>query len=372
VLFYCRRKRHTGAIPISAWCKERRTVSFTSVFWNKYKERMLKTRQKYKTSLQRGGIGNIAFILTSRCNFSCKHCLRNFDSGFDLPFEIAQKVIVSAKKFNYSNICLTGGEPLLYPRLRDLVDLITGNDLWFSVVSNGYIFKKHLDLFKEHKNKMRFIAFSLESIDKDKHDSQRMKGSFDVLMENFQICREAKIPFRVVTAASLMNYDEIFDIALLAKKKGAQCLSMTTILPCPRSEKNNLVLSMAQREELHASLEELSRILKFPILISADIKACPGVRLCNAVSMTDISVDMNGNLVLCCELSNYDNEQIRDSAVVTSLKDRSFDQALKCLSERLHKFNCKRIEDHIKEPDPASIDFNSCFYCLRPQGLGHA
>ncbi len=345
-------------------------MSFLGVFWKKYRERMLKERKKLKDSS--GGGGNVVFILTSRCNFSCKHCLRNLNSGSDLPFEVAEKVVVSAKKFGYSNICLTGGEPLLYPRLRDLAGLITDNDFSFSVVSNGYLFNKHLDLFKEHRDKIRFIAFSLESTDKTRHDFQRMKGSFDVLMENFRICRGAKIPFRVVTAASLMNYDEIFDIALLAKKKGAQCLSMTTILPCPRSEENKLVLNSSQREELHASLGELSRMLKFPILISADIKACPGVRLCNAVSMAEISVDMDGNLVQCCELSNYDDEHIRSSAVITSLKDKPFDQGLKLLSERLHKFNCKRIEDYIKEPDPASIDFNSCFYCLAVRDPGHA
>jgi MoaA/NifB/PqqE/SkfB family radical SAM enzyme len=345
-------------------------MSLSGIFWKKYKERMLKERQKLKGPS--GGGGNVVFILTSRCNFICKHCLRNLDSGSDLPFDVAQKVVCCAKKFGYSNICLTGGEPLLYPRLRELVGLITDNDFSFSVVSNGYLFNKHLDLFKEHRGKMRFIAFSLESTDKTKHDTQRMKGSFDVLMDNFRICREAKIPFRVVTAASLMNYDEIFDIALLAKKKGAQCLSMTTILPCPRSEENKLVLNRAQREELYASLGELSRMLKFPINISADIKACPGVLLCNAVTMADISVDMDGNLVQCCELSNYDDEHIRSSAVITSLKDKTFDQALKCLSERLHKFNCKRIEDYIKEPDPSSIDFNSCFYCLAPPDAGHA
>jgi len=335
-------------------------MGISSILWKKCRERARKER---KASL--AGAGNIIFILTSRCNFTCKHCLRNLESGSDLPFEIAQKVITGSKKYGYKNLCLTGGEPLLYPKLQELIELITSNGFFFSVVSNGSLLKKHLGLFKEHRDRISFIAFSLESINKTKHDAQRMNGSYDTLMENFSICREEKIPFRIVTAASLTNYDEIFDIAMLAKKKGAQCLSMTTILPCPRSEENKLVLDKAQREELCASLGELSKMLKFPILMSADIKACRGVRLCSAVNMVDISVDMDGNLVQCCELSNYDDEKIRSQALITSLKDKTFDQAMIALSERLHKFNCKRIEDHTKEPDPASIDFNSCFYCLR-------
>ena len=301
----------------------------------------------------------LVFIVTSRCNFFCKHCFRDLNNISDLPFDIAQKVLLAAKKYNFKSVGLTGGEPLLYPRFRELIDFIVEQGYSFSVVTNGYILKEFIELFEKYRNKINFIAFSLESADPKKNDDIRHSTSYDKLLEDFSLCRRHKIPFRIVTCASTLNQDELFDIALFAKKKGAQSLAVTTILPCPRSKDNRLVLDSVQRQKLFLNLRVLSKMIKFPILICADIRGYSNMQICNNLSMSNVTVDMEGNILLCCELANYDVESIRKKAVIASLKEINFDDALKKVSEYIHRFNCMRIEDYKTKKDKDDIDFNS-------------
>ncbi|MBI5873628.1 MAG: radical SAM protein [Candidatus Omnitrophica bacterium] len=340
-------------------------MNIQKIIWQSYKNRILRDKQDFLPNISNFIPGNLVFVITSRCNFACKHCLRNFDSAQDLPFEILEKVVLSAKKYNFKYACLTGGEPLLYPQFNEAIELFVKNNYAFSIVTNGYDFEKAVPILSKYKNRIAFVAFSLESTDRKKHDAIRKAGSFDKLLEDFDICRAAGIPFRVITAASCANYDEMFDIAVFVKKKGAKAFAVTTVLPCPRSEDNNMVLTAQKRQELFVLLRQLTKTIKFPIMLGSDIRANNNIQLCNSFYLKDFTVDMNANLLQCCELSNFDDENIRKNAVIADLKTCSFDDALKMLSGHIHNFNCARIEDYKKELGTEGIDFNSCFYCVR-------
>jgi len=336
--------------------------------WKRYKNQLIKQAKKIKTHQSFFARQSLILIVTSKCNFSCKHCLVDFNDTRDLPFEIAQKAILGAKRYNFKNVVLTGGEPFLYSRFKELIEFIVKNNYTFSLVTNGWNFKKFADFLKRYKDRIASIAFSLESVDKKLHDFMRRQDSFDRLMEDFRICRKYKIPFEIVTAIGPSNYGEILDISIFAKGHGAKCVAFTTMLPCPRTQKNKLVLDAAKRQELFSMLRGLYKITKLPVDIAADIRANSNIKLCLALNMNEVTVDVDGNLVHCCELAGYDSKSISHGAVATSLKDKSFDEALKILSEYIHKFICGRIEDYKIQPDTDHIDFNSCFYCVDKLG----
>lgn len=333
--------------------------------WKLYKNRILQNKGMVQGLRSFFIPGGLALVVTSRCNFSCKHCLRGLGLARDLPFEILEKIIPAAKKYNFKYACLTGGEPLLYPKFEEAIELLVKHDYMFSIITNGSHFKNAAPLFKKHKKNVLFTSFSLESTDEKKHDAVRQEGSFKKLLEDFRICKEDGIPFRIITAVSSLNYDEMCDIALLARKKGTQALVLTTVLPCPRSEDNKMVLDARRRQELIPLMHRLSKTIKLPILIGADIRANNNIRLCNPLDLKEISVDIDGNVTQCCELSDFDDENIRKKATICNLKETSFGDALKKLSEHAHQFSCMRIDDFEKQPDPEHIDFNSCFYCIR-------
>lgn len=344
-------------------------MNIQNVIWRSYKNRLRREKQDFLLEITNFIPGILTFVATSRCNFTCKHCLRNLECAKDLPLETVEKALKGAKKYNFKFACLTGGEPLLYPYLKEAIDLFAKYKYSFSLISNGYDFKKYADLLSRHKNNINFVAFSLESTDKKKHDAIRREGSFDKLLENCSICKKTGIPFRFITSASPANFDELFNIAVFAKKKGAQASVMTTVLPCPRSKDNRMILRPEDRQELFVLLRQLSKTLKYPILTCADIRASNNIKLCNPLDLKEITIDADSNLMQCCELSNFDDENIRKNATITNLKENSFDDALKIISAHIHNFNCSRIEDYKQQNNTEGIDFNSCFYCVNKLSL---
>lgn len=340
-------------------------MDLIKVVWDNHKKRLLKG---LSSPAQRKGFfvkGNLVFLVTTRCNFNCRHCLRDAGKPRDLGLDLAEKILTGAKKYNFDHVTLTGGEPFVYPHLKKLVELISAHGYRFSFVTNGYNFASHIDLLMKFKEKISFVAFSLESHDEKQHDAMRQEGSYAKLMEDFSLCKKHRIPFRIVTAVSAANYDQLGGIAVLAKKKGASLLVLTTVLPCPRAEDNKLVLDAEKRQELFLTYMTLSRMIRLPIVAGADIRANSNIKLCASLNMTEIAVDPDGNIVHCCEFSNFGTEAVCRHAIVTTLKDKSFDEALKTLSAHIHAFNCRRIEDYKTEANPDAVDFNSCFYCLR-------
>ncbi|MDD5018839.1 MAG: radical SAM protein [Candidatus Omnitrophica bacterium] len=344
-------------------------MGISKAIWERCKTKELKRLSETATSF---GLGpkNLVFIVTDRCNFSCRHCLRSADRTNDLDLDLAKRITREAARFHYHRVSLTGGEPLLYPHLPELLEDICAHDGFFSVVSNGFLFSKYLDIFKKLRRRMYFIAFSVESADPQQHDHVRQRGSYEKLLEAFSLCRREKIPFRMVTAVSTANFDQIFDIAMLGRKKGAQCLALTTVLPCPQADQNQYVLDAARRQELFLTSSSLSKITGIPVILGADIRTPNTLRMCAAMNMNEVTINARGEMVQCCELANFDNENVRCRSLVTSLKDKTFAQALDNLSDRLSTLERRRIKEFQDSKDTEHIDFNSCFYCVRGMSAG--
>jgi len=343
-------------------------MGISKTLWDRCRAVELKrqTAQTYKNAV--GTKKNLVFILTNRCNFSCRHCLRGPDRKDDLDLGLAKRLIKEPCRFGFRHVAITGGEPFLYPRLPELLEYICANHNTFSIVSNGSLFAEHLDTIKTCRRNLSFIAFSLESSDPRQHDHIRQNGSYEKLMEAFFLCRKTGIPFTILTAASTANFEQLFDIAILSRKKGAQRLVLTTILPCPRAQDHKYVLDAKRREELFLTTAALSKVAGIPIGIGADIRTADPIRMCASFSLNEITVNARGEIVQCCELANFDNENIRKATFVCSMKDRTFAQALEICSQRLSRLEQDRIRELQKMQDPDHVDVNSCFYCVHRLG----
>lgn len=71
--------------------------------------------------------GTMRIVLTTKCNYKCKYCFAEGEKNKDeriLDLEKIKKIILIGKEFGINNIKLTGGEPLLYPYIEDLLNYI--------------------------------------------------------------------------------------------------------------------------------------------------------------------------------------------------------------------------------------------------------
>ena len=312
----------------------------------------------------------LTLILTTRCNFRCRHCFRDSQTPKDLSLDIIKNLLGDAQRFHFRHIALTGGEPLLYPKLEELLEIIARNEYRFSMVTNGELFQEWFERLLRFKASLNVISFSLDGANKETNDSLRQAGAFEKTMKNIELCRKHKVPFRIITVINRRNFDELSSLALLAKKKGAMMMILSTALACPRTDANNLVLEPDKRAELLALSQSISKRLRFPIPVCAAILANLGARLCQPLSLSEIAIDADGHLVCCCDLGNFDDPEIRKKSVIDSVAGMSFSQVLKNYSSFADKFCRQRIDETTRE-SLTDIDFHSCFYCLR-KCSGHA
>ena len=298
----------------------------------------------------------LSFILTSRCNFSCKFCLRKISSK-DLPISLAKEILIQAKTYHFSNINFTGGEPLLYPDLEKITKLIVKKGFILSFVTNGYLFKENVSLLRGCRNLLGTITFSLEDHNPEIHDYLRQRGSFDRLLEAFRICRKEHFRFGIMTEVNSLNYDHIFDIAKLAQKEKAAWIVFVPVLPCSRAKNNGLVLSDEKRRQLYYIIEGIREIIDFPIGESCMLFSPNSFLPCCYLDMRELRIDLNGDLLFCNVLGDLGTRKVIASVPKVGLK-----KALLLYNKSVYEFTNDRINNL---EDSANFDFNNCFYCLK-------
>jgi len=129
-------------------------------------------------------LNRLYFYLTEGCNLACRHCWLSpkFDPSGDkyptLSVEMFEMAIQEAKPLGLTNVKLTGGEPLLHPQFKTLLEIIRNEDLALTIETNGLLCTP--EVAKEiAKSSNRFVSVSIDGADAATHDWIRgVPGSF--------------------------------------------------------------------------------------------------------------------------------------------------------------------------------------------------
>ena len=115
-------------------------------------------------------LATIYFYLTEGCNLRCRHCWiepphqsskRQYPA---LDPEIFRHILEQAKPLGLSTVKLTGGEPLMHPRIGELLGILREERIRFNVETNGVLCTPGLaqDLVRSG---MYHISVSLDGAD---------------------------------------------------------------------------------------------------------------------------------------------------------------------------------------------------------------
>ena len=83
-----------------------------------------------------------------RCNLACLHCYSDSSPSATAALEwpALECAVRAAASWGYRVLSVSGGEPLLYPRLEQLLDLGHRLGMATSVVTNGLLVKESSEL----------------------------------------------------------------------------------------------------------------------------------------------------------------------------------------------------------------------------------
>jgi len=137
-----------------------------------------------------------------RCNLACAGC-----GKIQYPAHVLKRELTPEECFKAADECgapmisIPGGEPLLHPRIGEIVEGLVARKKYIYLCTNALLLKEKIDLFEPS----RYLTFSVHMDgQKDHHDfAVCREGGYDVAVEGI---REAvKRGFRVTTNTTLFD-----------------------------------------------------------------------------------------------------------------------------------------------------------------------
>src|SRR6185436_14692202 len=80
----------------------------------------------------------VQLVVTRRCNLACGYCHEYDDKSAPVDVQLLERRIDHAASLGTLVLTLTGGEPLLHPKLDDCVRRVVSHGMVCTLISNGY------------------------------------------------------------------------------------------------------------------------------------------------------------------------------------------------------------------------------------------
>jgi SynChlorMet cassette radical SAM/SPASM protein ScmF len=196
-----------------------------------------------KTENQTYPLNQIYFYLTEGCNLRCRHCWiapKYQGEGNSYPaldLDLFKSIIEQAKPLGLTRVKLTGGEPLLHPKIKEILEYIQTQDLSLTVETNGVLCTAKL-ASKIADCKNPFVSVSLDGADSPTHEWVRgVEGCFNEAIDGLKNLVSAGLRPQVIMTIMRHNKGQMEPIVRLAESLGAGSVKFNIVQPTARGEK---------------------------------------------------------------------------------------------------------------------------------------
>jgi len=189
---------------------------------------------------------------TMRCPLNCKHCsgrIKEFTNPEQLTIKDYETLMQDLKYLGTQGICISGGEPLLYPELRRLINIAFKRGFAVTLNTNGLLLTQ--DKISDLVNAgVVGINISIDSPRQEVHDKLRNKNGLlkhiiEVLSGKESYSRPYILNIRMIL--SKYNYKDLGKMIQLAHELKADVLNIDPIEN--DSVKKNYLLNVEQIRE---------------------------------------------------------------------------------------------------------------------------
>jgi len=182
------------------------------------------------------------FYMTEGCNLACKHCwlAPKFDAdGTRFPVidsDLFALIIEEARPLGLKNVKLTGGEPLMHPRIHRILDTIQDAGINLRIETNGLLcdeaMARHIADFDTP-----FVSVSLDGATARVHDSIRsVPGSYDRSVLGIRNLVAAGVDTQIIFSIMRDNVHQYEEIIELAESIGVGSIKYNIIQPTERGQ----------------------------------------------------------------------------------------------------------------------------------------
>ena len=164
--------------------------------------------------------------ITNKCNLKCKHCYLGDSGNKEIGVKLFENAVSQFEDMGGLKLMISGGEPLLHSKFRELMEILPSYELRVVVLSNGTLIRK-----KEAEKLSEYVDEVQVSIDGIKsHDLLRGKGSYDKAMRGISALQGSGIPVSIATMVHRYNVGEFGAMKKLFSELNV--LSWSVDVPC--------------------------------------------------------------------------------------------------------------------------------------------
>ncbi|PPK80666.1 radical SAM protein with 4Fe4S-binding SPASM domain [Lacrimispora xylanisolvens] len=172
----------------------------------------------------------IDISLTRRCQLNCIHC--NMDANINNKNEIEPEqwysIFDQLEENKAMKITVSGGEPLMYPYINNIIDNLSNRNLLKVLLTNGVAITNEI---AEKLAKAEFnVVMSLDGADSKTHDIFRgSNGAFNKTLNALDLLRNFNINVHLTTVLNKKNINQIEQIISIAESKGVKLLNLVLL-----------------------------------------------------------------------------------------------------------------------------------------------
>lgn len=181
--------------------------------------------------------------IAGSCNLACRHCWIVPDyrpdakNGRFLDVDLLKKAVNEARPLGLRSVKLTGGEPMLHPRFREIVEWLDGEVIPIVMETNGTLIDDETARFLKSKPRMGFISVSLDGARAETHEELRgVAGSYERAVAGIKALVAAGYRPQMICTLHTKNVGEVEDILELAKSLGCGSVKFNHIQKIGRGE----------------------------------------------------------------------------------------------------------------------------------------
>jgi len=178
-----------------------------------YKPHVYEKVIRFNEKIARGeGVPIIQFQYSYQCNFRCEHCctdkmlhmqqtpeIENTRKHFSLSD--VRELARQTDELGLSTFVLTGGEPLLFKDLPELVQAIDPKKFWIVIDSNGWLLDETKAKYLKEIG-IDKVQLSIDGANAEVHDTfRRQTGSWQRCLDAVQACK--KVGLHVILSTVL-------------------------------------------------------------------------------------------------------------------------------------------------------------------------
>lgn len=267
-------------------------------------------------------VTQIDLVITTECNFRCKHCFineGNISSSQYMESAVWKEVLNKLYDYGLVSIVVTGGEPLMYKNILDVLNYANSLHMKIQLLTNAALFTEEMiKQFVQYDDLI--VQVSLDGSSAESCAYQRgTDKTFGAVVDNIKRLTECGIEVIIAMVLNKKNVNDIYDNSMvrLCSELGVGFIGITpTVIETANAAENKeLFLTVQEAYDAIQHLNNNKMFFKETYGVIVNVSAPPAVTEETSISQVrkvrsrcrrgtnSFSVRPNGDICVCSDFA---------------------------------------------------------------------